>query len=185
MQDRYVIFDLEASCDHDNSTMTMETIEIGAVDTEGHVFDSFVKPIVNPILTDYCQDLTSITQADVDAAETFPHVWPSFLDFVGSSPMLSWGAYDRRQLLSDLHLHHITEGVDVVNHQHMNLKDYYRVIMHRRAKGMDAELRRLQLPLDGVHHRGVDDAKNLLKIFNYLLDRSHGELPDRLEMERP
>jgi inhibitor of KinA sporulation pathway (predicted exonuclease) len=43
--------------------------ETGEVVSEFH---TFVRPVVNPSLTDFCQELTGITQADVDAAPTFP-----------------------------------------------------------------------------------------------------------------
>jgi inhibitor of KinA sporulation pathway (predicted exonuclease) len=52
----------------------METLEIGLVviDLESleivDEFQRFVRPQINPILTDFCKKLTSIQQADVDGA---------------------------------------------------------------------------------------------------------------------
>ena len=52
----------------------METLEIGLVviDLESleivDEFQRFVRPQINPTLTDFCKKLTSIQQADVDGA---------------------------------------------------------------------------------------------------------------------
>ena len=56
----------------------MEIIEIGAVMVDRETlsivdeFQTFIKPIRHPILTDFCKQLTSITQSQVDTAPTFP-----------------------------------------------------------------------------------------------------------------
>lgn len=58
----------------------METIEIGLVliDLETlevvDEFQRFVRPQINPILTDFCKELTSIHQTDVDSAATYAKV---------------------------------------------------------------------------------------------------------------
>lgn len=52
----------------------METIEIGLVVIDLETleivdeFQRFVRPRINPILTDFCKSLTSIQQADEDGA---------------------------------------------------------------------------------------------------------------------
>ncbi len=37
--------------------------------------------------------------------------------------------------------------------------------------GMDAALRMVGLPLEGTHHRGVDDARNIAGLLAHLLGR--------------
>lgn len=37
-------------------------------------FQHFVRPVINPPLTEFCKKLTSIHQADVDSAETYAEV---------------------------------------------------------------------------------------------------------------
>lgn len=37
--------------------------------------------------------------------------------------------------------------------------------------GMERALKMLDLPLDGTHHRGIDDAKNIAKIFVRIFDK--------------
>ena len=75
---RYVIVDLEATCWEGGSNIEkMEIIEIGAIilqSSQGPArseFSAFVKPVIEPILSDYCMRLTSIRQQDVDEADDF------------------------------------------------------------------------------------------------------------------
>lgn len=55
---RFIIFDLEATCDENTSNFDNEIIEIGAVQFEDKIrvgsFQSYVHPKVNPILTPFC-----------------------------------------------------------------------------------------------------------------------------------
>ncbi len=78
-----VFFDLESTCSDDHGGLVIgrgegEAIELGAVviDLEGKTwprgFRTLARPIGNPILTGRCTRLTTITQAQVDAAPSFP-----------------------------------------------------------------------------------------------------------------
>jgi len=51
-------------------------------------------------LTDFCTQLTSITQADVDSAPLFPQAIAALKDFIGERDVqfCSWGYYDKKQL---------------------------------------------------------------------------------------
>ncbi len=106
---RYIIVDLEATCWEGVRSPDMETIEIGAVmlaSGQGPAMDefgSFVRPVVHPQLSDFCRELTSIHQEDVDWADPFPTVLRRFRAWIGSGPfcLCSWGNYDLNQLRSD------------------------------------------------------------------------------------
>lgn len=56
----------------------METIEIGLVVIDLETLDivvefqRFVRPLINPALTNFCKKLTSIQQADVDGGDADP-----------------------------------------------------------------------------------------------------------------
>ncbi len=70
---RYVIVDLEATCwQTGTSQARQEIIEIGAVmllSSEARSpseFAEFVRPVVEPELSDFCIRLTGITQQEVD-----------------------------------------------------------------------------------------------------------------------
>ena len=74
-----------------------EIIQIGALKIsypEFKVVDSlslFIKPQKNPILSDYCKNLTGITQQDIDNGLSFEQGLKRFLDFVGDNLVGSYG----------------------------------------------------------------------------------------------
>ena len=76
----YLIIDFEATCDDPKpNDIVGEIIEFGVVLADENwdyvdEFQSFVKPVQDPILTEFCTELTTITQQDVDSAPLFPEV---------------------------------------------------------------------------------------------------------------
>jgi inhibitor of KinA sporulation pathway (predicted exonuclease) len=170
----YIVFDLEATClKEKHPDFRNETIEIGATKCTYHhnvlhiidSFDVFIKPYLNPKLSDFCMELTTITQKDVDSAEYFPGAIEKFQKWIGPSYLLcSWGDYDKRQFINDCILH----GLDYTwTEDHFNLKrDFSRIIGIQREVGMKKALNISKLPLDGIHHRGIDDAINITGIFS-------------------
>ena len=167
----YIVFDLEATCEKDSKNFQNEIIEIGAVKlNDGYEitdeFSSFVKPIVNPILTDFCTSLTSITQSDVDTAHKFPDVLDAFLEWIGSEDyfLCSWGFYDKSQFQKDCQLHRFETGW-LKNHISLKHQHGAKVMNKKKGVGMIAALNKAGLKQSGVHHRGIDDAKNITQIF--------------------
>ena len=168
----YIIFDLEATCWDGWDKSQNETIEIGAVlinDDKEIVsdFEQFIKPLKHPILSEFCKDLTSIKQSDVDQAPYFGEAiekFKSWFNFDEEDYVLcSWGFYDKKQFESDCDTHGIDH--DWVQ-KHISLKHQYGAFKKlRRAIGMKNALINENLQLDGTHHRGIDDARNIAKIF--------------------
>jgi len=166
----YIIFDLEATCWREDKSKQNETIEIGAVKVNKHglivgTFETFVKPSIHPTLSTFCTELTTITQKDVDNADTFPEAIKKFRDWMGAEYTLcSWGEYDRKQLIRDCALHGLESSWAT---RHVSLKhqwmDQYKI--SKKKAGMGHALRFYNIKLDGTHHRGIDDAKNITKIF--------------------
>ena len=70
--DYFVVLDFEATCEEGGKLRPQEIIEFPTllVDvTSGNVesiFQHYVRPEINPILTEYCTDLTGIEQSQVD-----------------------------------------------------------------------------------------------------------------------
>jgi inhibitor of KinA sporulation pathway (predicted exonuclease) len=168
----YIILDLEATCWKERDpNVQNEIIEIGAVkvDANGNKlneFAAFVKPKLNPILSDFCTELTTIEQADIDGAETYDIVINQFKDWINLSEhylLCSWGFYDKSQFKKDDQLH----GLDSTwLKPHISLKHQYAEIKGlKRPLGMNGALKAEGLDLDGTHHRGIDDARNITKIF--------------------
>ncbi|MCB0660594.1 MAG: exonuclease domain-containing protein [Saprospiraceae bacterium] len=169
----YIIFDLEASCWLGRPPKGQnEIIEIGAVKVDQFqqvvsVFNKFVKPTVNPILSEFCKKLTSISQEDVDRSKTFPLVIEDFMDWADIEHedylLISWGKYDKAQLMLDCTLHHIdTEWLD----KHINLKSAYRHLRKLKDEpGLKKAVKMEGFEFSGIHHRAISDAENLAKIF--------------------
>lgn len=173
----YIVFDLEATCIEDrNVRFQNEIIEIGAVKLNEKLeivdtFEAFIKPKLNPILSDFCKQLTTIEQKDVDSAKPFYQVLYGFKDWIGKDYLLcSWGKYDKNQFTKDCELH--KQDSKWVN-KHISLKHQF--MENHNIKGRDAGmgsvLKRLGLSLEGTHHRGIDDAKNIAKIFIHEFDK--------------
>jgi inhibitor of KinA sporulation pathway (predicted exonuclease) len=162
-----IIVDLEATCS-ENRDIVNEIIEIGAVKIENgkitSTFNSFIRPILNPILTDFCKNLTTINQSDVDNARKFPEVLKDFKAWIGTDDfiLMSWGFYDKNQFAKDCNLHRLSSSWIK---EHKNIKLLFSDKTGCKPCGMEKALNILHIPLEGTHHRGIDDAKNIAKIY--------------------
>jgi len=171
--DYYLIVDLEATCSDVGEVPRheMEIIEIGAVLQSAETFEvesefqTFVRPVRQPVLTDFCTDLTGITQADVAGAPPFRDAIESLTAWTapfGDALFCSWGDYDHHQFLQDCDLHRVAYPF---RSGHLNLKaEFARTIGTRRRFGIGDALRHLGLTFEGSPHRGLDDARNVARI---------------------
>jgi inhibitor of KinA sporulation pathway (predicted exonuclease) len=179
----YLVIDLEATCDADERMPREETeiIEIGAVLCDGETlaqvaeFQTFVRPLRHPRLTPFCTRLTTITQAQVDAAPTFTvaisrlGAWLRTQGAMGRLVFCSWGDYDKNQLAREER----RSGIRLpLGTEHMNLKEAF-----RRRSGDDKKLgngqalQRVGQRFEGTAHRGIDDARNIARLLPYCLGR--------------
>lgn len=178
--------DLEATCDEVGESEPsrplavvpnqMETIEIGLVVIDLETFEvvdefqRFVRPQINPILTDFCKDLTSIQQADVDNAGSYVDVSHELGAFIARYPeaaWASWGDYDARQLERDAGFAacpSLLEGLP-----HFNAKKWHAGLYDNRPKSLKQTLESLGLVWLGTYHRGIDDARNVASIVKEML----------------
>ncbi len=179
----YLVIDLEATCDDQGAVPRdqMEIIEIGAVWVDGPTlqpaaeFQTFIKPVRHGRLTPFCTELTSITQADVDRAPGFRMALRDLEGFIerhrGSRPPIfgSWGNYDRGQFRQDARLHGVKPSF---LGEHLNIKQAFSdALGTKRRFGMARALMRVDIPLEGTHHRGIDDARNIAKLLPFALGR--------------
>lgn len=184
MTARYLLcVDLEATCDSNpNFEPFMEAIEIGAVMLDLHQgapvaeFSSFIRPTAKPRLTPFCIELTTIRQQDVDTAPGYAEVLASLDDFLqtfgDSWAWCSWGNYDRNQLIRDGQRHNLPPLLPPALHS--NLKRTFAKLHKSKAVGLRQAVRQLKLEWSGVHHRGIDDARNLACVALQMLE-SHGQ----------
>jgi inhibitor of KinA sporulation pathway (predicted exonuclease) len=175
--DYYLIVDLEATCCDNRSIprREMEIIEIGAVmlnratweiDAE---FQEFIQPVRHPQLTNFCTELTSIRQQDVDQASQFPEVISRFKEWIYSFPnyiFCSWGEYDKKQFIQDCAFHNVSYPFTP---EHINIKKEFSEYLGVSDKfGMAEALNQLGIELKGTHHRGIDDARNIASIYKHI-----------------
>jgi 3'-5' exoribonuclease 1 len=170
----YIIVDLEATCWKAKDQTPNEIIEIGAVCINDkneliNEFDAMIRPMIHPILSDFCTELTSITQADVQNAPLFPEALKQFQDWISSfgEPywLCSWGFYDKKQFRFDCELHKLDSNW---LKNHISIKHQLPKAIGKpfaRLLGMKGALEQEKLEFEGTHHRGIDDAKNIAKIF--------------------
>lgn len=179
----FLVIDLEATCDDEKRIRTnhMEIIEIGAVLVDAETleplaeFQTFVKPVRNPVLTEFCKKLTTITQADVDNAPGFPEAIAYLRHFIDGQDALfcSWGDYDRRQFEQDAKYHKVALPF---GGRHLNVKKQFSTQLGEETRyGMAGALDRVGLELQGTHHRGIDDARNIARLLPWVLGRKHVE----------
>lgn len=171
--DFYLIIDLEATCSDDGSVprQEMEIIEIGAVMQNARTleveseFQTFVRPVRHPVLTEFCSQLTGIEQHQVAAAPTFPEAIESLKRWMytfADAKFCSWGDYDRGQFVQDCTYHGTAYPF---RSDHLNLKAEFSHSLGLRKKfGLDAAVAHLGMKFEGSHHRGIDDARNIARI---------------------
>lgn len=175
----FLIIDLEATCCDGKVSVPakeMETIEIGAVMVDANTlekvdeFVTFIKPVRNPELTEFCTELTSIVQADVDNAPTYPNAIKRLKDWMcqySSYLFCSWGDYDRNQLIRDSKFHGIPYPMGST---HLNIKKQFSSSQgFNKRFGMNGALSMCGLELEGTHHRGIDDARNMARMMPFIL----------------
>ena len=171
----YLIIDLEAACwENTYKKEESEIIEIGAVflDKDYRIlgdFQAFIKPKRNPVLSEFCQQLTSIRQQDVDSAQTFPQAFNKFIQWAEKTAnsslknitFCSWGYYDKNQLIKDCQFHNIEYPFST----HRSLKHEFGKKRNIKPPGMKRALQICGIELKGTHHRALEDARNITKIF--------------------
>lgn len=181
----YLVLDFEATCNTVNAPdYPHEIIEFPAVlvssisKTVVDTFQSYVRPEINPTLSNFCVELTGITQATVDAADTFPVVLKKFEEWMsqhGLRPphkciIVTDGPWDMAQFF---HGQCMVAGVEYPSwaKRWLNIRkafrNYYKRKMHYNLKGM---LETLGMEFDGRPHCGLDDARNIARILLVLME---------------
>lgn len=175
--DKIIVIDVEATCWNTAPPqgMTNDIIEFGICLLDihsGEISDNrgiLVIPERSEI-SDFCTELTTITPEMIrNEGISFREACSIIKkEYDGQSrAWASFGAYDLKHIqrqCSEL-------GVGYpLGPSHINVKTLFALknkLGHE--KGMDGALQHLRIELEGTHHRGVDDAKNIAKILRTLL----------------
>jgi inhibitor of KinA sporulation pathway (predicted exonuclease) len=176
----YLILDLEATCCNQETIKRHQTeiIEIGAVMVAAQSlnvideFQTFIKPVRYPILTQFCKSLTSITQEQDDQAPGYGEAIALLKQWLSNYPNAvfgSWGDYDRNQFKQDSKFHNVPFPIA---YPHVNLKQLFSEAQGLPKRyGMAEALQLAGIVLEGTHHRGIDDARNIAKLLPFILGR--------------
>ncbi len=177
--DHILIIDIEATCWQGDPPpgQGSEIIEVGLclleVATLTHVErrSILVRPARSTVSA-FCTELTTLTQADVEAGVPLAQACQTLAQEYQASSRLwaSYGDYDRQQFMRNCDefgvLYPFGPG-------HLNVKTLLAISLGlKKEVGMSKGLAALGLPLEGVHHRAGDDAWNIAAILAALLRRA-------------
>lgn len=176
--DKLVVIDLEATCDEPRPTWQGEIIEVGVCLLDLQTLEItdkrgiLVKPRSTPI-TPFCTKLTTLTpelieQEGVSLFQAMTVLQDHYK--IRERTWASWGDYDRNQLIKDCNAKQF--GFPGESSSHLNIKNLL-AIEHgwKAGEGLDRALEKFKMNLEGTHHRGIDDAWNIARIYAAHLTR--------------
>ena len=173
--DFLIILDFEANCSDDKrKPVPLEIIEFPCVvyDIKNNRikreldFVTFCK-IKTPI-TKFCTELTTITQKMSDSGINLEKVLELNEEWLHKNKLeksifVTCGDWDLKTALpKNCSFLNITYPEYLKKWS--NIKNIYEETYKRKAGGMKRMLEELKIPLDGIHHRGIDDCSNIAKI---------------------
>lgn len=174
--DKILVIDVESTCwkEEPPAGEQSEIIEIGLCwlnvttkQPEGKR-SILVRPSRSKV-SPFCTRLTTLTQADVNQGI---HFWEACLmlqeEYQSQNQVwASWGEYDRKQFQWQC----TSFGLPYpFSERHINAKKLFaQKHSNGRQVGMARALQILKMPLEGTHHRGHDDARNIAHILGTLL----------------
>ena len=192
--DFYIVLDFEATCEENQRLPDQEVIEFPMVVVDAaslnvvSMFQQYVRPLRRPTLSPFCTQLTGIIQSTVDIASPFPAVWSAATSFLadlgvlsvsGAPParkavLVTCGDWDLKTMLP---MQWSVSGFDPSKlpqlfHTWCNIKTVFKNAFPTvQCHGMTDMLSHLGLALEGRHHSGLDDSKNIARILVSLVTR--------------
>ncbi|XP_028658434.1 3'-5' exoribonuclease 1 [Erpetoichthys calabaricus] len=178
--DYICVVDFEATCEENNPAdylheiieFPMALINTQTLEIED-VFQEYVRPEVNTQLSDFCIQLTGITQETVDNAGTFPEVLEKVVHWLKQKELgtkykytfLTDGSWDMSKFLN------IQCRISRIRYPQFAKKwinirksygNFYKV--PRTHTKLTTMLEKLGMKYDGRPHCGLDDSKNIARI---------------------
>ncbi len=176
MLEKILVLDLECTCweKQPPDGQTQEIIEIGLcmLDTftleRSQKHSIMVKPERSAVSA-FCTQLTTITPEEANKGVPFSEALHILTTEFGAAATIwaSFGDFDRKQLecqCRDMGFAYPFKQT------HLNVKVLSSLMLGlKRPLGMDGTLQKMGLPLEGIHHRGADDAWNIALILKHIL----------------
>ncbi len=179
MTNKILVVDLEATCWEDDGEFqkqNSEIIEIGIcmLDTKTRLITAHQGILVKPYKSEvsaFCTKLTTITPQMLAQSGTSLKEACKMISDQYNSKQLTWasyGGYDKVFLREQCNKFNVDY---CMSNDHINIKTLLsRKLGIDKGLGMKKALATLKIPLEGTHHRGVDDANNAAKILSWILN---------------
>lgn len=184
--DFYLVLDFEATCDNAVKIKPQEIIEFPVLKVNARtmktesIFHTYVEPTAHPNLTPFCTELTGITQDMVSGQPKLVEVLQDFHKWMSTNGLLdpnvnscfvTCGDWDLKTMLPS-QCKHFKIPIPDYFRKWVNIKRVFQAVTGLKATGMPGMLDALRLELEGRHHSGIDDSKNIAKILVKLLKSS-------------
>lgn len=177
-RDKIVIVDIEATCwegHHAPPGEQSEIIEIGVCLLDMETFQPsdkrsiLVKPERSKV-SPFCTQLTTLTHEQVSMGIGFERACAILEQDYGAKDRAwaSWGNFDRKMFETQCASCSVSYPFSVC---YINAKKLYAKFHKRQQYGMTHALANAGLELEGTHHRGDDDAWNIARLMQYMLNR--------------
>lgn len=176
--DKIVVVDVESTCWQGEPPPEQESeiIEIGVCLLDVATVERELKHsiLVRPersTVSSFCTDLTTLTPEDVARGVPFAAACAKLQQEYKTSRRVwaSYGDYDRRQFQRQC------QTLDIpypFNHTHINVKNLFAMTMGLRQEVSLAKAMELVgWSMEGIYHRGDDDAWNIARLLGELLKR--------------
>ena len=175
--EKIIIIDLEATCWNGPvpKGQVNEIIEIGIceLDTLSGAITKNKGILIKPehsTVSPFCTELTTITQELLDDnGVSFQEAINQLVDEYNPDlyTWASYGQYDLNMLKKQCKLFDVPYPM---SNEHINVKVWFAELFGlQKPTGMNGALHLLNIPLEGTHHRGIDDAKNIAKILYWCI----------------
>ncbi|CAJ1938926.1 unnamed protein product [Cylindrotheca closterium] len=197
--DFLVIVDFEATCNDSNGgknppikpqeiiefPAVLLNVKTGAIEGEFH---HYLLPDVHPKLSSFCTELTGISQEAVDEGISLKNALYLHSEWINKHNLtndhkvnynqdegekfqflyVTCGDWDLKTCLPNQLAHH-NQTVPQMFSNWVNIKKAYGKFYKRKALGMITMLEDLDLKLEGRHHSGIDDSRNIARICTRML----------------
>ncbi|XP_059718045.1 ERI1 exoribonuclease 2 [Haemorhous mexicanus] len=187
-----IVLDFEATCWGDRGRRGPEIIEFpavllntstGAIESEFHMY---VQPQEHPILSEFCTELTGITQNQVDQGVPLNICLSQFMKWIQKiqkekkmmfttdsqsnstseakvCAFVTWTDWDLGVCLHYECQRKQLRKPDILN-SWIDLKATYRAFYNRKPKGLNGALQDLGIAFEGREHCGLDDSRNTARL---------------------
>ena len=194
--DYYLVCDVEGTCCEDSGfTFESEIIEFPVILVRGSdlevldIFHRYCRPLLNPKLSDFCLELTGISQETVDGAQPFDVVYKEFNNWLGSKCIdrdeccfVTDGPFDLRDFIEKEFTYFGIERPEYM-YRIIDIRKAFAKI-YEKSGNLEEMLSSANMVFDGKPHSGLDDSKNICKIFIHLAGQMRMEFNTNLRKNK-